>query len=59
MSSEHAVEQNAGRCDLCRKPIDMSSGDQLVMQEFGAPDDVLRRADLERYIDSESGENDE
>ncbi|PGF14424.1 hypothetical protein CP556_21430 [Natrinema sp. CBA1119] len=40
MSSEHAVEQNAGRCDLCGKPIDMSSGERLVMQEFGIPDDA-------------------
>lgn len=35
---EHAVEQNAGRCDLCGSPIDMSSDDRLVMQEFGIPD---------------------
>ena len=38
--SEDAVEQNAGRCDLCGKPIDMTSGDRLVMQEFGIPDDA-------------------
>ncbi|PGF14234.1 hypothetical protein CP556_24825 [Natrinema sp. CBA1119] len=39
MSSEHAIEQNAGRCDLCGSPIDMSSGDRLVMQEFGIQDE--------------------
>lgn len=40
--SEHAVEQNAGRCDLCGKPIDMSSGDELVMSEFGIEDEEIK-----------------
>lgn len=31
---------NAGRCDLCGKPIDMESGDNLVLSEFGVDDEV-------------------
>ncbi|QCC57253.1 hypothetical protein [Natrinema thermotolerans] len=43
----HDIEQNAGRCDLCGSPIDMSSGDRLVMQEFGIPDDADVPDDLQ------------
>jgi len=43
----HDVRQNAGRCDICGSPIDMSSGDNLVMSEFGIQDeDVKEEHDL-------------
>lgn len=32
------VRQNAGRCDWCGKPVDMSSGDHLIIaaeEDFG------------------------
>ncbi|WP_135822987.1 hypothetical protein [Halostella litorea] len=37
---DHSITQNAGRCDICGKPIDMESGDRLVIQEAEMPDDV-------------------
>lgn len=36
--SNDAIEQNAGRCDICGTPIDMSVGDRLVTSEFGIQD---------------------
>jgi hypothetical protein len=35
------IEQNAGRCDICGSPIDMTSGDELVISEFGPPQEVV------------------
>jgi hypothetical protein len=37
------IEQNAGRCDVCGNPIDMSSGDRLVLSEFGIQDEGLKQ----------------
>lgn len=34
------IRQNAGRCDICGKQIEMEEGDQLSISEFGVPDDV-------------------
>lgn len=38
--NEPDIRQNAGRCDICGKPIEMEEGDGMVISEFGVSDDV-------------------
>ena len=41
LDREHyEMMSNAGRCDVCGKPVDMESGDRLALEEFGVPDEV-------------------
>ncbi|NUC74985.1 hypothetical protein HTZ84_22230 [Haloterrigena sp. SYSU A558-1] len=41
-AGEPNVEQNAGRCDICGSPIDMTAGDELVLSEYGIDDEDVR-----------------
>jgi hypothetical protein len=36
------VRQNAGRCDICGKPIVMEDGDEFTTSEFGVFDEDVR-----------------
>lgn len=44
--NKYRLVQNAGRCDVCGKPIDMSSGDQLTIMEFGGDPEINEQYDL-------------
>jgi hypothetical protein len=39
--ADHDIRSNAGRCDICGSPIDMESGDTLVLHEFGIENDEI------------------
>lgn len=38
--NENDIRQNAGRCDICGKMIEMDGGDTLSISEFTADDEV-------------------
>ena len=41
LGPEHyELMSNAGRCDICGKPVDMSSGETLTIQEFGVDEEA-------------------
>jgi hypothetical protein len=40
--NEPDIRQNAGRCDVCGELIDISSGDELVVSEYGVQDDEVK-----------------
>lgn len=41
LDPEHyEMMSNAGRCDICGEPIDMESGDNLVLSEYGVEDEI-------------------
>lgn len=41
-ANEPDVRQNAGRCDVCGELIDMESGDELVLCEYGIDDEDVK-----------------